>query len=300
MEINRTKQLAHMDRSSQAFEARAAKMRDAIADRHGTKRPAVGGVTTPRQVRERGDRRKNTRKSNTGSRVGSDGGSDTETSRSIDVKSDQSFYKKKDGPTPSCSSLGVEAKSNQSLYNKKDEPTPSCSLLGVKAKSDQSLYEKKDGNAPSCSSLGVEAKSDQSLYNKKDGPTPSCSLLGVEAKTDQTVYEKNDMLVNETSESAPDGQNHFLIEDEVDSLWNPGESTHSGVTQTQQWNATTQVVPQAIPPADVGDDTVIVPRPDTTSPSREYTPLYVKAYPTLKGKQCWSDEIPDPAFPVLQ
>jgi hypothetical protein len=252
METSRTKQLARRDRSSQAFEARASKMRDAIADRHGIKRPAVGGVIAPRQVRKRGDRGKNTRKSNTGSRVGSDGGSDTETSQSIDAKSDQSLYEKKDGPTPSCSSLGVEA------------------------------------------------KSDQSLYEKNDMPPSSFSSLDVDAKSDQSLYEKNDMLVNETSESAPDGQNHFLIEDEVDSVWNPGESTHSVVTQTQQWNATTQVVPQAVPTVGVGDDAVIVPRPESTSPLREYTPVYVKAYPTLKGKQYWSDEIPDPAFPVLQ
>jgi hypothetical protein len=82
MEISRTKQLARRDRSPQAQQARAAKMRDAIADRHGTKRPAVGGVTAPRKVRKRGNRGKNIRKSNPGSSVSSDGGSDTETSQS--------------------------------------------------------------------------------------------------------------------------------------------------------------------------------------------------------------------------
>jgi hypothetical protein len=119
MEINRTKQLARRVRSPQAFKARAAKMRDAIADRHGTKRPAVGGVTAPRKRRKRGNRGKNIRKSNTGSSVGSDGDSDTETSQSYpsklvvpDEDASVSSLKMLDHP----SLLDIEAEHDEHLF----------------------------------------------------------------------------------------------------------------------------------------------------------------------------------------
>jgi hypothetical protein len=174
------------------------------------------------------------------------------------------------------------------------------SLLDADAKSDPSVYGKKDIPTSSSSSLDVDAKSDPSLYGKKDMPTSSSSSLDVDAKSDPSLYGKKDMPVNETSESAPDGQNHFLIEDEIDSVWSRGESTHRVVTQTQQAHASTQVVPQAVPPVDVGDGALVVPRPESTLILRKYTPRYVKDYPTMKRTQYWSDEIPDPAFPVLQ
>jgi hypothetical protein len=108
------------------------------------------------------------------------------------------------------------------------------------------------------------------------------------------------MSVNEATESAPDGQKHILIEDEIDRVASHGESTPRVVTQTQQADATTQVVPQAVPPVDVGEDAIVVPNLESNLILREYTPRYVKDYPTIKGTQYWSDEIPDPAFPVLQ
>jgi hypothetical protein len=185
-------------------------------------------------------------------------------------------------------SLDVDAKSDPSLYGKKDIPTSSYSSLDVDVKSDPSLYGKKDIPPSLYSSLDMDA------------PTSLYLSLDVDAKSDPSLYGKKDMPVNETSESAPDGQNHFLIEDEIDIVWSRGESTHRVVTKTQQADATTQVVPQAVPPVDVGDDVLIVPRPESTSTLMEYTPLYVKGYPTMKGTQYWSDEIPDPAFPVLQ
>jgi hypothetical protein len=82
MVIKRTKQLARKVRSPQALKAHAAKMRNAIVDRHSIKRPAVGGVTAHSKAHKQGSRGKNIRKSNTGSGVSSDNDSDTETSYS--------------------------------------------------------------------------------------------------------------------------------------------------------------------------------------------------------------------------
>jgi hypothetical protein len=170
----------------------------------------------------------------------------------------------------------------------------------VDAKSDPSVYGKKDIPPLLSSSLDVDAKSDPSLYGKKDIPSSLSSSLDVDAKSGPSLYGKKDMPVNETSEFAPDGQNHLLIEDEIDSVWSRGESTQRFVTQTQQAHATSQVVPQAVPPVDVGDGAIVVARPESTLILREYTPRYVKDYPTMKRTQYWSDEIPDPAFPVLR
>jgi hypothetical protein len=81
MVINRTKQLAFKVRSPPDRKAQEAKMKDAIAARHGTKRPAVGGVTQRARIktRKRGSRGKTTGKANTESDVSGDNDSDTET-----------------------------------------------------------------------------------------------------------------------------------------------------------------------------------------------------------------------------
>jgi hypothetical protein len=225
------------------------------------------------------------------------------------------------------SSLDVKAEHDASLYVG-DVPTPklsdheklldldsenASSLVDVDAVSDPSLYATKDkssspvttpkspdnktAGASSSSSIDVNVVSDPSVYGTKDVPTPN-------------------MSVNERTESAPDGQKHILIEDEIDSVASHDESTPRVVTQTQALlsadtnkdlidavplaDATTQVVSQAVPPVDVGEDAIVAPNPVSNLIQREYTPRYVKEYPTIKGTQYWSDEIPDPAFPVLQ
>jgi hypothetical protein len=314
-----TKQLAHRVRSPQALKAHAARMRNAIADRHGIKRPAVGGVTPRRKGHRRGSRGKNIRKSNTGSDVSSDDGSDTETSHSYSSQhgkgnsglpdEDASVWISKVSDYPS--SLDVEAEHDESLYVG-DVPTPklsdheksldldsenASSSVDMSAVSDPSLYATKDkssspvttpkspdnktAGASSSSSIDVDAVSDPSVYGTKDVTTPN-------------------MSVNETTESAPDGQKHILIEDEIDSVASHDESTPRVVTQTQQADATTRVVSQAVPPVDVGEDAIVIPNLASNLILREYTPCYVKDYPTIKGTQYWSDKIPGPAFPVLQ
>jgi hypothetical protein len=133
--------------------------------------------------------------------------------------------------------MDVDAPSDPSVYGEH-----ASSLMDVDADSDPSVYGTKDVLTPN---MSVDADSDPSVYGTKDVPTPN-------------------MSVNETSESAPDGQNHLLIEDEIDSVASHGELTHRVVTQTQQAHATTQAVPQAVPPVDVGDDALVVPRPEST------------------------------------
>jgi hypothetical protein len=102
--------------------------------------------------------------------------------------------------------------------------------MDVDDTSDPSVYGEH-----ASSSVDVDADSDPSVYGTKDVPTPN-------------------MSVNETSESAPDGQNHLLIEGEIDSVASHGESTHRIVTQTQQVHTTAQVLPKAVPAVGVGDD----------------------------------------------
>jgi hypothetical protein len=170
MVINRTKQLARkVVRPPQALKARAAKMRNAIADRHGIKRPAVGGVTARRKGHRRGSRGKNIRKSNTGSGVSSDDDSDTETSHSYssqhgegdlglpDEDASVSSSKMQDYP----SSLDVEAEHDASLYVG-DVPTPKLS-------DHEKLLDLDAENVSS--SIDEDAVSDPSLYGTKDVPT---------------------------------------------------------------------------------------------------------------------------------
>jgi hypothetical protein len=289
-----TKQLARRIRSPQALKAHAARMRNAIADRHGIKRRSVGGVTPRRKGHRRGSRGKNIRKSNTGSSISSDGDSDTETSQSYSSQhgkgnldlvvpdEDASVSSSKVSDYPS--SLDVEAEHDESLYVG-DVPTPklsdhekaldldsekASSSVDVSAVSDPSLYATKDkssspvttpkspdnktAGASSSSSIDVDAVSDPLVYGTKDVPTPN-------------------MSVNETTESAPDGQKHILIEDEINSVASHDESTPKVVTQTQQADATTQVVPQAVPPVDAGEDAIVVPNPTSNLILREYSSL---------------------------
>jgi hypothetical protein len=213
-------------RPSPALVARASRIRDANADRHGTRRPSVGGVTAPRKCRKRGSRGKNIRKSNTGSSVGSNGDSDTETSQSYpsqlvvpDEDASVSSLKVSDHP----SSLDIEAEHDEQLFVG-DVPTPklsdqeksldldsanASSLVGLDADYDPQLFAAKDkplsphtapklpddktAGASSSSSLDGDAKSDRSVYGKRDVPTSSSSSLDVDAKSDPSVYGKKDM-----------------------------------------------------------------------------------------------------------
>jgi hypothetical protein len=171
MVINRTKQLARKVRSPQALKAHAAKMRNAIADRHGIKRPAVDGITARSKAHKRGSRGKNIRKSNTGSGVISDDDSKTETSYSYSVQpgdgdgglpgEDASVLSSKMSDYPS--SLDVEGDNNTSLYGE-DVPTPK-----------QSDHEKSlDLDAKNASSsIEVDADTDCSIYGANDVPTPN-------------------------------------------------------------------------------------------------------------------------------
>jgi hypothetical protein len=42
---------------------------------------------------------------------------------------------------------------------------------------------------------------------------------------------------------------------------------------------------QAVPLADIGEDAIVIPNPPSKLPPRDYTPFYVKEYPTNKGAQ---------------
>jgi hypothetical protein len=151
MVINRTKQLARKVRLPQALKAHTAKMRNAIAARHGTKRPAVGGVTARSKAHKRGSRGKNIRKSNTGSGVSSDDDSDTETVYSYSSQSgdsndglpgeDASVWSSKMPDYPS--SPDVDGDNDTSLYGE-NVLTPKLSdhekSLDLDANTDPLLY----------------------------------------------------------------------------------------------------------------------------------------------------------------
>jgi hypothetical protein len=159
------------------------------------------------------------------------------------------------------SSMDVDADFDPSVYGTTEKSSPPVTT--------HKSADNKTAGASSSSSMDVDVPSDPSVYGTKDVPTPN-------------------MSVNETTmESAPDGQKRILIEEEIDSVASHGESTPRLVTQTQV-------------PIYVGEDTIVVPNPASNLIQREYISRYVKDYPTIKGAQYWSDEIPDPAFPVLQ
>jgi hypothetical protein len=171
MVINRAKQLARKVRSPQALKAHAAKMRNAIADRHGIKRPSVGGVTARSKAHKRGSQGKNIRKSNTGSGVSSDDDSDTETSYSYSAQpgdgdgglhdEDASVLSSKMSDYPS--SLDVKGENDTSLYDE-DVPTPKLS--------DHEKSLDLDAENAS-SSIEVDADTDRSIYGENDVPTPN-------------------------------------------------------------------------------------------------------------------------------
>jgi hypothetical protein len=142
-------------------------MRNAIAARHGTKRPAVSGVT-PRagiKAHKRGSRGKNNRKANTGSDVSSDDGSDTET-----VYSYSSQPGDGDGGLP-----GEDASVSSSIMS--DYP----SSLDIDGDNNTSLYgEDVVSSTPKLSdhekSLDLDADTDQSLYGDNVVRTNATSL----------------------------------------------------------------------------------------------------------------------------
>jgi hypothetical protein len=200
------------------------------------------------------------------------------------------------------SSLDVDGDNDTSLY-RRDVSTPKLSDHEMSQHANVVGDDVKNVSL----SLDLDADSDTALYSEKDASTPKPSdnetleaapvenvslSLYLDADTDAALYGENDVSTpklsdNETSEAAPDGQKQILIEAEIDSEASQDESTPMFVTQTQ-----------ALPPADADKDAIIVPNPLPTLPLRHYTPIFVKAYPTNKGAQYWSDEIPDPVFPV--
>jgi hypothetical protein len=161
--INRTKHLAHKVRSPQALKAHAAKMRNAIADRHGTKRPAVGGVTQRARIKahKRGSQGKNNRKANTGSDVSSDDDSDTETVYSYSLQ-------------PGNGDVGLVPGEDTSVSSSKMSDYPSS--LDVDGDNDTSLYG-EDVSTPKLSdhekSLDLDADTDPSLYGRYSSGVPS-------------------------------------------------------------------------------------------------------------------------------
>jgi hypothetical protein len=325
-------------------------MKDAIADRHGIKRPAVGVVRYCSKAHKRGSRGKNIRKSNTETGVSSDDNSDTETSYSSSSQpgnsglpgEDASVSRSKMSDYPS--SLDVEGDNDTSLYGE--------DVSTLKLSDHEKLLDLDAENLSS--SIEVDADTGRSLYGANDVPTPNppdnktsvamlveyvssslvttpkppdnktavaspgenaSSPIEVDADTDRSLYGMEDvpapnMSANETTESAPDGQKHTLIEAEINSVASHDESTPRVVTQTQALppadadEDSIEALPladaqtQAVPPVDVGEDTIVVPNPPSNLTPRDCTPLYVKDYPTIKGAQYWSDEIPGPVFPV--
>jgi hypothetical protein len=337
MVINRTKQLARKVRSPPDRKVHEAKMRDAIAARHGTKRPAVGGVTQRARIkaRKRGSRGKTTRKANTESDVSGDNDSDIETVYSYSLPNDDD-------------DVGLFSEDVSVSSSKMSDFS---SWLDVDGDNDTSLYG-EDASTPKLSdhemSLDLDADTDPSLYGANDVPTPKppdnatlvatpieyvslslvttpkppgnktavaapvenvSSSIDLDADTDPSLYGASDVPTqnlsdNETSEAAPDGQEHILIEAEIDSWASHDKSMPRVVTQTQALPSAdadddvTQT--QAVPPADADEDAIVLPNSPSKLPPRDYTPFYVKAYPTNKGAQYWLDEIPDPVFPVPQ
>jgi hypothetical protein len=201
MVINRTKQLARKVRSPPDLKAHAAKMRDTIAARHGTKRPAVGGISrrarikAHTQARKWGSRGKNT---NTESDVSSDHDSDTETVYSYSSQhgdgdgclpgEDASVSSSKISDFPS--SLDVDGDNDTSLYRKEVSMSKLSDhemSLDLDAHTDPLLYgenvvrtTKPPDNATSLaapvesvsSSIDLDADTDPSLYGANDVPPP--------------------------------------------------------------------------------------------------------------------------------
>jgi hypothetical protein len=162
-------------------------MKDVIAARHGTKRPAVGGVTQQAHIkaRKRGSRGKTTGKANTESDVSGDNHSDTETvysysslSVNVNVDSDVGLYSDDVSVSRSkmsdfSSSLDVDGDNDTSLYGE-DVSTPKLSdyempqhanVVGVGV---ENVSSSLDLDADT----DTDTDTDTSLYGENDATAP--------------------------------------------------------------------------------------------------------------------------------